>query len=208
MTLPPASRLFGSPGVWLRRFRHRCGYGVHSPFAFNFITGVIYERGAYYAYRRLDTLLPAVVRALRLRPRKCARLLFRVANYVRPATLVTWEAVPLTQAHLAFGCRRARFLALDVARPLTENELRTMNRPLLLYLEARPGAEVLYERLRPRMQPGDVLVVAGIHRYAPNRILWRHLQDDTVTGATFDVYDYGIVFFHPRHHRGHYLVNF
>ena len=31
------------PFIWLRRFRHRCGYGVHSPFAFNLITQVIYE---------------------------------------------------------------------------------------------------------------------------------------------------------------------
>ena len=26
------------PFIWLSRFRHRCGYGVHSPFAFNLIT--------------------------------------------------------------------------------------------------------------------------------------------------------------------------
>ena len=31
------------PFIWLYRFRHRCGYGVHSPFAFNLITHVIYE---------------------------------------------------------------------------------------------------------------------------------------------------------------------
>ena len=30
--------------VWLKRFRHRKGYGVHSPFAFDFITRVIYGK--------------------------------------------------------------------------------------------------------------------------------------------------------------------
>ena len=34
------------PFIWLRRFRHRCGYGVHSPFAFNLITQVIYENNS------------------------------------------------------------------------------------------------------------------------------------------------------------------
>ena len=48
-------RLLGNPLVWLMRFRHRCGYGVHSPFAFNFLTGVVYERTPYYAYARLDS---------------------------------------------------------------------------------------------------------------------------------------------------------
>ena len=49
----PESPLWRHPVVWLRRFRHRCGYGVHSPFAFQLIRGVVYERGEFYAYRPL-----------------------------------------------------------------------------------------------------------------------------------------------------------
>jgi len=30
--------------VWLFRIRHRCGYGIHSPFAFRFVTTVIYSK--------------------------------------------------------------------------------------------------------------------------------------------------------------------
>ena len=41
------------PFVWLLRFRHRRGYGVHSPFAFNFITDVVYQRLPYYKYCEL-----------------------------------------------------------------------------------------------------------------------------------------------------------
>ena len=41
------------PFIWLSRFRHRCGYGVHSPFAFSLITDVIYEKMPYYAYSSL-----------------------------------------------------------------------------------------------------------------------------------------------------------
>ena len=41
------------PFIWLYRFRHRCGYGVHSPFAFNLITHVIYETTPYYKYWEL-----------------------------------------------------------------------------------------------------------------------------------------------------------
>ena len=41
------------PFIWLSRFRYRCGYGVHSPFAFSLITDVIYEKMPYYAYSSL-----------------------------------------------------------------------------------------------------------------------------------------------------------
>ncbi len=44
------------PFIWLSRFRHRCGYGVHSPFAFNLITQVIYESTPYYKYKDLADL--------------------------------------------------------------------------------------------------------------------------------------------------------
>jgi hypothetical protein len=38
---------------WCSRFRHRCGYGVHSPSDFFLITSVVYEKYHYYAYRVL-----------------------------------------------------------------------------------------------------------------------------------------------------------
>ena len=64
---------------WLLRFRHRCGYGIHSPFAFGFVTGVIYESGQYYAYAPLHRCFQEQKAADGLR--ECdLRLLFRVAN--------------------------------------------------------------------------------------------------------------------------------
>ena len=39
---------------WCRRFRYRCGYGVHSPSDFFLITSVVYEKLPYYAYRELE----------------------------------------------------------------------------------------------------------------------------------------------------------
>lgn len=203
------TRLFGSPWVWLARFRYRCGYGVHSPFAFAFITGVVYEKGTYYDYRRLDNLHGAYTRVLGLRPRKCARLLFRLANYAHPAVLVAWEASPTVQAYLASGCRSARFVALegpdagDAARSAVGEA-----RPLLLYLEGRPGAEAVFRQLRPCLTPGSMLVLVGIHRRTACRTLWRRLLAEDAVGATFDLYDYGVVFFDRRRNRQHYIVNF
>ena len=67
---------------WLLRFRHRCGYGIHSPFAFGFVTGVIYERAVYYAYAELAHAYACAQQPpLRLKDYK---LLFRLANFQRP----------------------------------------------------------------------------------------------------------------------------
>ena len=54
------TRMLCRQWIWLKRFRHRRGYGVHSPFAFDFLTYVVYERGEYYAYRELKKRYPVV----------------------------------------------------------------------------------------------------------------------------------------------------
>ncbi len=196
-------RLFGSPWIWLRRFRHRCGYGVHSPFAFGFITDVVYERSAYYAYRELDRRLPAPVRWLRLRPHKCLRFLFRLANYVHPGTLLTWHASPEVVAFMQAGCTSARPLPLD------DDELPLpAERPVLLYLGDGPDRREVWERVRAQFGPGCALVMTGIRCDREARALWRALGDDPGVGARFDLYDYGVAFFDPVRNRQHYLVNF
>ena len=90
------------PFVRLARFRHRCGYGVHSPFAFHLITGVIYETAPYYKYasllegeKRQATQHP---RSWREEPLRVKRLLFRLVNYARPETIV--DAGPLSASGL------------------------------------------------------------------------------------------------------------
>ena len=74
-----------NPLIWLARFRHRKGYGVHSPFAFRFITDVIYESHPYYGYALLDRGLPL---SMRLRVRRGLHLLLRIANHLQPSTIV------------------------------------------------------------------------------------------------------------------------
>ncbi len=75
----------------LSRHHRSAGYGIHSPFAFNFVLNVLRERLPYYCYADLENLRKAVISATRhhLRhPRiisfKNAKLLFRVTNYFGP----------------------------------------------------------------------------------------------------------------------------
>mgnify|MGYP007103219026 CR=1 FL=1 len=57
-----------------RRLRHEKGFGIHSPFAYNFITEVIHQQYAYYAYDSIrDGFGRLVFRvAVALQPRRAA----------------------------------------------------------------------------------------------------------------------------------------
>ncbi|MBR4709309.1 MAG: hypothetical protein IKM71_05875 [Bacteroidaceae bacterium] len=68
------------PLIWLRRFRHRKGYGVHSPYAYNFLRDVIYESNHYYAYDEIEKKVKGNWWQ-RMVMRKRERLLFRLKNW-------------------------------------------------------------------------------------------------------------------------------
>lgn len=70
---------------WLRRIGHCKGFGIQSPFAFNLVTRVVYEKGEFYAYGPLSHTVDTAAAGLRLRD---ARLLLRLANDHQPRTVV------------------------------------------------------------------------------------------------------------------------
>lgn len=85
--------------LWLRRIRHRRGYGIHSPWLFGLVVGVIYESEAYYAYSALRP-----VDGWRL---KDLRLLLRLANHFQPERITLCGVSKELGAWLHAGCRHA-----------------------------------------------------------------------------------------------------
>ena len=72
---------------WCRRFRKRCGYGVHSPSDFFFITFIIYEKLPFYSYSSLHHIRRLVAHLPGHRE-KVDKLFFRLVNYLRPQTVL------------------------------------------------------------------------------------------------------------------------
>lgn len=189
--------------IWLRRFRHRCGYGVHSPFAFNFITGVVYERSAYYAYDSLKRAYGGCFGPFVSHRAKQLRLLFRVANYVHPAHLYMWRPTEAEAAYLGAGCVHAE------AECFTEAGRSDTDGPVeMCYVSAAGGFGACYDDWLARTCSRSVWVVSGIYDSAERRAFWRRLQADERVGVTFDLYDYGIAFFDRSLNKQHYVVNF
>ncbi len=83
---------------WPRRYRTSRGFGVHSPFAFDFITKVLRDREAYYyAYPEIDSLCGKTHRDGLINnmifyssdyERQEARMLFRMLCRFNPAQVI------------------------------------------------------------------------------------------------------------------------
>ena len=80
--------------AWSRHHRSG-GFGIHSPFAFNFVQNVLGERYPYYAYARIAKWRAKAKTALggcwphsSLISLNEARMLFRIANFFNPSQLL------------------------------------------------------------------------------------------------------------------------
>ena len=195
-------KLIRRPWIWLSRFRKRHGYGVHSPFAFAFITGVVGEQAPYYAYAPLARLHPWWVRWGRLYPMTCRRLLFRLANYAHPKTIATIGECPIERAYMKQAVPSARW-----AEAATEAAMKTIGSVAdFIFVTADRLTEA--PAIATHMQSSAMMVLEGIHSNPHALRLWRSLQADQHTGITFDLYTYGVAFFDHARHKQHYLVNF
>jgi hypothetical protein len=188
------------PFIWLKRVRHRCGYGVHSPFAFSFITDVVYEKTPYYCYRTLHEQRRSIRKGTTRRTsERICRLLFRIANFRQPATASMLGGSPLMREYVHAARRSMRFLSAEESAAID-----------LLLIDADSAAETerLFRQSLPRLNDGSLCIVMGIRYSDEMKRLWRKLQEEEAVGITFDLYDLGVIFFDRKKIKQHYIVNF
>lgn len=156
---------------------------MHSPFAFHFITDVIYENAPYYRYKELDKALKPWQR---FRRRKGLHLLFRLANWRQPCSIVARTDHPQNVAYLRAGCAKAKVYDSYSQDGASVD---------LICLD-RPDEEALHH-----LHAGSVLVLDRMDRYKS----WFYGLPSVVS---FDLGDLGIAFFDPQYYKQNYIVNF
>ena len=192
---------------WVKRFRHRCGYGVHSPSDFFLIAFVIYEKLPFYAYESLHELRKLAGKGEHHRE-KVDKLLFRLVNYARPETIVDAGCLSASGLYLKAAREGAAYTA---AAGLDELFLESGVPVDFLYLHDWHHPDFVEEVFRQcveRTRGCSVFVIEGIRYTRAMRRLWEAMKQDERCGITFDLYDLGIIFFDRTKIKQHYLVNF
>ncbi|MDO5074644.1 MAG: hypothetical protein Q4D66_02005 [Bacteroidales bacterium] len=198
--------LFTRIWQWIRRFRHRCGYGIHSPFAFQWVTGVAYCREAYYAYDTLSEQRESLVGQL---SEKDDQLLFRIANHQgAQRILIVGKDTERTMAYLQAARRQAAIVQLPVLDDLSEAfvhyDMVVVTSPVEAAL---PSLATFMAQPTSPTQSG-VLVLCGIYLSAESRQIWQQLQMSEATTICFDLYRLGVIYLRPALNKQNYLLNY
>ena len=214
---------------WCCRFRHRCGYGVHSPSDFFLITFVIYEQMPYYAYTVLHKERKARTAFPHYRE-KTDKLLFRLVNYLRPESIWEFGTGSGLEASYMAAARNVPLLTWSDGQKEPEVYSFLSDKPNIFYGTAWEedidkllvGKECLelvhiahtssyrevFERLLPYAGKNTCFVVGRPYENKEKREWWRQVVADPRTGVTFDLYDIGLVFFDKKRIKEHRVVNF
>lgn len=123
---------------YLLKAKHRKGYGVHSPFAFDLITNVFEEKNHYYSYSEIEKIRQELlanistidvvdfgtgtsgkrkiseITSRSLKSEKYAQLMFRLANVLKPNIILELgTSFGITTAYLASANPNAVVYSLE-----------------------------------------------------------------------------------------------
>lgn len=195
--------------IYIKRFRHRRGYGVHSPFAFKFITDIIYGSLPYYAFLDLDRNIK------HHEPKRIRHLLFRVANEVQPQNIIVAGEEDSSSVYIRQAVKRASYTFIscdgkDAEAFLSKENDSSISLMLCINSWQHPDQiEEVFSRFAPTIDSNhSVALIRGIGYSHSMKRLWQRIKEDERTGITFDLYDLGIVFFDHRKIKQHYIVDF
>ena len=215
---------------WCRRFRKRCGYGVHSPSDFFLITFVIYEKLPFYAYASLHKLRKEMKPFPHYRE-KVDRLLLRLVNHCRPALLLeVGTGSGLHTNYMAAGNVNMDVMSStdccveQVGRRLAEtsrisygdiqlDEMKQVWKDMdtskvMVHIGFTPNYRDVYEQFLPLAGENTCFVIGTPYADKDKKRWWKEVIADQRTGVTFDLYDIGLVFFDKKRVKEHRVVNF
>lgn len=177
------------------RLRRSRGFGVHSPFAYSFITKVLREKEAqYYAYGEIDAFCP--------RARKAtfneifagkdisipeAHLIFRILCHFNPShVLEVGHGHEVTNVILSRAVPRAEVRNWDHSLTPQIPDGEGIEPFVLINQFTMTNYQELADDIFAQMRRRDiVLVVRNIRHLAPARTLWDNLIDFKEFGMAF-----------------------
>jgi len=229
------------------------GHGIHSPFVFDFIKNVLNDKRNFYAYQQIENLREQLLKDDTIKEtedfgagsaifqtnkrtvseivrhssksEKLGRLLFRVANYYQPKTMIELgTSAGISSAYLASAVPGAKLITIEGSsaiaaiakrnfRFLGLNDIELINgnfdNILPEVLQNNSNIDLAFIDGNHRKQPtinyfnllvhkisrSSILIFDDIHWSKEMEEAWQGIKNDSSVMLTIDLFFIGIVFF-------------
>ncbi len=191
---------------------HRNGHGVHSPFVFDFINEVVFNRTNYSDYQFFGSVISSLksseekihvenfgedslkfkakyrkvsdlVRISSI-PMKYGRLLYRISKYYEPATVVELgTSIGLSTLFLAKGSRASKLLTVEGNKALSDFASGLFRQHQLKNIKAVKGDfDQVILRLPSDFASPQLVFIDGNHKYEPSMRYFRYFKEKMKEG--------------------------
>lgn len=174
------------------RFRHKRGFGVHSPFMFNLIMNVLRDKERKFIYPEQAERLSGI----RYRERKFYRLMCRLVNYLEVKNVLCLSAKP--ENVLLYLSEAGEHAEIVKNKPdlLPEADFIYIGRDARTLLQ---GNSLNFDE---NMHLPVCVVIADIYKNKFNAALWQQARGKAT--VTVDMMWYGILFYNNKLQKGRY----
>ena len=185
------------------------GHGVHSPFVFHFIKKVLNDKMQYPAYTQVERERSTLLQDRRLlmvedfgagsafgekkqrsvqsivkqaaKPAKYGQLLYRIARYYQPGTLVELgTSLGITSSYLSLACPGARVITLEGSPEIAAVAKENFEKLSLDNIELVTGSfDTQLPALLSRVPVIDLAFIDGNHREEPTVRYFEQLVKNT-----------------------------
>lgn len=204
---------------WLKRKKQAKGFGIHSPFAFDFITNVIYEKHWHTAFLDIDQILSE--NNIEATDQKLHHLSYRLVRHFQPKKILELEiGEGVNTLYISSAAKDATCHCFDptgrnvlVARNLHAKFSRNVGfideldvyqsyDAIFVYLNTFP---IDMENLLSMSSDDTFWVISGI-KSGNGKRFWKNIVKDERARLTFDMKDIGIVILKKSYHKLNYLI--
>lgn len=194
---------------------HSGGHGIHSPFAFSFVSNVVYNPYRYYFFDH-PPKTERKYSAERLSSgleQKIGRLLFRIVeSFKLKNVVVVGKQHPSLSAYCIAPNSKIKFYYCTTKEcmiDLIKNKLSTQS--YLLLLDDKKTFQEwneLFHLLIPLLNETIIVAIPRIKEDKEKMLLWKSLCADPSIRVTFDLYDIGVLFPKKNLHKKNYIISF
>lgn len=158
------------------RWSHRKGFGVQSPWAFEFVTHVLFCNSRYYIFDELNGT-------------RHDEQLFRIVNWLNPHDVVANTDNNITKAYLVAPIRKESAKRSDT---------------IIHYYSNNHTKDLKFDIKKNVFYDYFCLIIDGIMEY--NEDCWKQIINFESSTSIFDMGNRGIVFFDPKRQKQIYYI--
>lgn len=193
--------------TWRKGARRRLWVNAQSPYIYSFLTEVVKNRSAYYAYDEFKSRW----RTLDSRERRVAKLMFRVANRIQPDVVFLERGEGAKWAgFLKRGCLSAEIevyadgadLCRRLSMPASTGADTQSPKSLVILNPANTDILSLIEQAGPA--DGSALIAPDIRSTPAHRRGWQRLCSAPWASVSIDLYFTGLILVNPVFHSLYY----